>query len=219
MVKKKKRERRESWQFIKTILCAPGTGVPFWCLFLLLGILIMWAYELCLLLCFSLQSFLSFSACAVVPPESSVFLCASQRCVADTIASSQQALEPLLFPGVITSTGCIYSNSGGKEGWRRWGMKGPASHGYTSWPPQKTSVARVVKGGGGVWSVSRQQPAPHTCLHGKDTGCSDPLSSHIKSAQPQGGGCKQRPLWGPMDCGAVLSFGPLPQPQWEPLHF
>ena len=80
MVKKKKKKSREkSWKFIKTILCAPGTGVPFWSLFLLLGILITWAYELRLWLCFSLHSFLSFSARAASPPELLVFLCASLR--------------------------------------------------------------------------------------------------------------------------------------------
>lgn len=51
-----------------------------------------------------------------LPPESLVFLYALQRYIADTIAWSKEPLEPLLFQGVITHTGCIYSNRGAKAG-------------------------------------------------------------------------------------------------------
>lgn len=66
MVKKKK-SRRESWKFIKTILCAQGTELAFWSLFILLGILI--SFVCC---CIFPLFFLSLVACAL-PPESLVF--------------------------------------------------------------------------------------------------------------------------------------------------
>lgn len=62
--------------------------------------------------CYISPFILSFS----LPPESLVFLYALRRYIADTIAWSKEALEPLLFQGVITHTGCIYSNRGAKVG-------------------------------------------------------------------------------------------------------
>lgn len=62
--------------------------------------------------CYIFPFILSFS----LPPESLVFLYALRRYIADTIAWSKEALEPLLFQGVITHTGCIYSNRGAKVG-------------------------------------------------------------------------------------------------------
>lgn len=171
----------------------------------------MWAYELCLLLCFSLQSFLSFSACAVVPPESSVFLCVSQRCVADTIASSQQALEPLLFPGLITSTGCIYNNSGA-TGWGRVGNE-------ESSLPRVHLVASTenlcCQGGEGWWEAglladSSLHHTPVSMVRTLGVLTPSPPISGVPS--PRMGASSRGHCGVPWIMGQYLALGPFPSP-------
>lgn len=74
--------------------------------------------------------------------------------------------------------------------------------------------ASVVAGGEGGRgrSVSRTARTPGVLTL-------SPPTSGAPSPGRGGGGRKPRPLWGPMDGGTGLGFGPLPQPQGEPPHF
>ena len=70
-------------------------------------------------------------------------MCFSEVCC-DTIAPSQQALEPLLFHHVITFTGCIYSSQGAKTGVE--GLEG-LPPGLVGRAPHRTLILSIRLGG------------------------------------------------------------------------
>ena len=70
-------------------------------------------------------------------------MCFSEVCC-DTIAPSQQALEPLLFHHVITFTGCIYSSQGAKAGVE--GLEG-LPPGLVGRAPHRTPILSIRLGG------------------------------------------------------------------------
>lgn len=89
-------------------------------------------------------------------------MCFSEVCY-DTIAPSQQALEPLLFHHVITFTRCIYSSQGAKTGVEGLeglppGLvgRGPTQNPY---PVHQAGRAPVCLQREGQWGTTSSSPA------------------------------------------------------------
>lgn len=143
--KKKKKWSRELWKFIKTMFCAPGTEVTSLEPVHSLGNIHNGVFkEFCLLLHFLPLFFsLLFGLCVSYLPSRLSFYVLLEVCC-DTIAPSQQALEPLLFHHVIAFTGCIYSSQGAKAGVE--GLEGlpPGLVGRT---PHRAPILSIRPGG------------------------------------------------------------------------
>lgn len=148
------------------------------------------------------------------PSRVAVFLCVSLRCVADTIAWSQRALEPLLFHHVIPFTGCIYSSRGARA--RGGGAGGPACRTGSLGSAENLSCPQAAGAG--------RAPRVPGCL--RRGGRSD-----TPAAEAQVGRRGSLPSARPPPCpaeeqqkgwpggGAGLGSGPLPPPGWERRHF